>query len=161
MNSLSRRNRFAGVAIDFCGARVIRRYHRARGMLLRNRWNCEGCCWRQGMLQWPSFGAESRFSARSSNQGVPKCVNKVVIIGSGCAGLTAAIYAARADLKPIIVDGYEPGGQLALTTMVENFPGFPEGILGPQFIEQARKQAQRFGAEFRALRGRGIGRFEP
>jgi thioredoxin reductase (NADPH) len=75
-------------------------------------------------------------------------MRNVVIMGSGCAGNTAAIYAARANLKPLVVAGKEAGGQLSLTTLVENFPGFPEGVDGPTLVQNMRQQAEHFGAEY-------------
>ena len=75
-------------------------------------------------------------------------MRNVVIIGSGCAGNTAAIYAARANLKPLVVSGHHAGGQLSLTTLVENFPGFPEGVNGPDLVENIKRQAESFGAEY-------------
>jgi len=75
-------------------------------------------------------------------------MHNVIIVGSGCAGNTAAIYTARANLKPLVVTGHEAGGQLSLTTLVENFPGFPEGIEGPALVENIKQQAEHFGAEY-------------
>jgi thioredoxin reductase (NADPH) len=83
-------------------------------------------------------------------------IRDTVILGSGCAGLTAAIYTARAGLKPLVLEGHEPGGQLSITTLVENFPGWPEGIQGPELIANMKKQAERFGAEFQLAHLRSV-----
>lgn len=84
------------------------------------------------------------------SESIPSNITRdLVILGSGCSGLTAAIYAGRSNLKPLVFEGHEPGGQLSITTLVENFPGWPEGIQGPELIENMKKQAQRFGAEMR------------
>ena len=75
-------------------------------------------------------------------------MENLIIVGTGCAGLTAAIYASRANLSPLVLQGKLPGGQLTTTTLVENFPGFPEGVDGPDLIMRMQQQAEKFGARF-------------
>src|SRR5436190_22993448 len=97
------------------------------------------------MTFWPAQAEASLTSAREFHV---DDVRNLIIVGSGPAGYTAAVYAARASLQPLVIEGASSGGALMTTTDVENFPGFPDGVLGPELMDSMRKQAERFGAEF-------------
>ena len=111
------------------------------------------CSWGCWLLLWlfaaPVPLEPFRHQYNQTNMSDSTNVRDTVILGSGCSGLTAAIYAARSNLKPLVLEGHEPGGQLSITTLVENFPGWPDGVQGPELIENMKKQATRFGAELR------------
>ena len=105
---------------------------------------CAACSGRSRRRSRPATTSAAMFYARGHEDDV----RELIIIGGACAGLTAAVYASRANLHPLCIEGFEAGGQLMITSDVENYPGFPEGVLGPDLMVRFREQAERFGTEF-------------